>query len=124
MNVIKRAARAFIAGGCIGTLGQVMIRICGIFVPAEFSVLIAMLVFGAISSIVIIAGLYDPIAKFAANGAAIPVCGLMYGAAMQTAGEIRNGAKVSRAVGKGFAGVFKVLGTGFILAFILGLLLK
>lgn len=124
MAGLKRIGKAFIVGGCVGLVGQVLIALASIWIPDPALVtMAAMLVFGVISVAVIGSGLYAKIAAFGGDGAQIPLCGLMFGAAMTRAMAQRAGASRGKAVLAGFAAIMKVLGTGFVLAFVLGLLL-
>ena len=82
------------------------------------------LLFGVVAVGLIASGLYFKIAKFGEEGAAIPVCGLMFGAATGAAAARAAGKSNAQAFLTGFWGVIKVLGTGYVLAFILGLLLR
>lgn len=79
------------------------------------------LMFGVVSVGLIISGAYFKIVQFGGDGAAIPVCGLMFGAATGAAAAEEMSGSKGKAFLSGFLGVIKVLGTGYVLAFLLGL---
>lgn len=124
MEAGKRIGRAFIVGAVMGLIGQILMNIFGAFVPADFVTPVAMIVFGIISAGVILSGLYFKVAKFGGDGAAIPLTGLMFGAAMAAGGEKAKGASNGKAFLKGFVTIITVLGIGFVICFVLGLILK
>ena len=108
-------------GGCIGLAGEALIQLAGLFIKDPTMAMMAgILLFGIVAVGLIASGLYFKIAKLGEEGAAIPVCGLMLGAAAaRAAGKSKGQAFLA-----GFWGVIKVLGTGYVLALALGLLLR
>ena len=78
----KRIGKAFIVGAVFGLIGQILMTIFARFAPADLVTPIAMVMFGLLSVILIVSGLYFKVAQFGGEGAAIPLCGLMFGAAM------------------------------------------
>ena len=120
----KRIGKAFLVGCLVGLIGQILILILtAVGVGSDMVVMAAMLIFGVIAMVMIISGLYFKISAFGGSGAAIPVCGLMFGAAMGSAAAVKSGKRSAKAFLTGFWDVFKVLGSGFALAAILGLIL-
>lgn len=123
-QAITRIGTAFATGAAVGLLGQIIIFLISLFIPdSSMAVMLGMLVFGILSVIAICTGFYYKVIAFGKNGAAIPVCGLMFGAAEGAAAAKAAGAGSLQAFFKGFAGVISVLGTGFLLCVILGLIL-
>lgn len=120
----KRIGKAFLVGCFVGLIGQILILILGALgVGNDMVVMAAMLAFGVIAIVMIVSGFYFKLSAFGGSGAAIPVCGLMFGAAMSAASAVKSGQSRFKAFLIGFWSVFRVLGTGFALAFILGLIL-
>ena len=118
----KRICNAFIVGGICGIVGQLTILLLSLTgLVGTTLIMAAMLLFGILTDIVILTGGYFHVSSFGGSGAAIPLCGLMFGAAMSTASYKKSGD--SLAILKGFWSVFKILFTGFILACILGIIL-
>ena len=124
MGAVKRILKAFVVGCGVGLIGQILIAIFSRFIDDPMlTILVSMLAFGCLGVVMIITGFYFKVAKFGGNGAAIPVCGLMHGAAVCAAAAEKAGAGAGKAFLVGFWSVIKILGTGFIIAFILGLFL-
>ena len=118
--MLKKFGKAFLVGGCIGLAGEALIQLAGLFIKDPTMAMMAgILLFGIVAVGLIASGLYFKIAKLGEEGAAIPVCGLMLGAATGAAGKSKGQAFLA-----GFWGVIKVLGTGYVLALALGLLLR
>lgn len=123
--MLKKIGKAFLVGGCIGLVGEALIQLAGLFIKDPTMTMMAgILLFGVVAVGLIASGLYFRIAKFGEEGAAIPVCGLMFGAATGAAAARAAGKSKGQAFLTGFWGVIKVLGTGYVLAFALGLLLR
>ncbi len=79
----KRIGKAFLVGCFVGLIGQILILILGALgVSNDMVVMAAMLAFGVIAVVMIVSGFYFKLSAFGGSGAAIPVCGLMFGAAM------------------------------------------
>lgn len=124
MAGLKRIGKAFIVGGCVGLMGQILISLLSLVIPdATVVTMAAMIVFGLIAVALIGSGFYGKVAQFGGKGAEIPLCGLMFGAAMTRAMTQRAGASRGKAILSGFWAVMKVLGCGFILSLVVGLLL-
>ena len=122
-NMLKKVGRAFLTGGCIGVVGEALIQLASLLIPdATVSIMVGVLLFGIVAVALILSGVYFKIAEYGGDGAAIPVCGLMFGAATGAAASEAAGESKGKAFLTGFLGVIKVLGTGYILAFLLGLL--
>ena len=124
MDLLKRCGGAFVAGGLAGIIGQLMIYVAGLFTPADYAVLVAMLLYGVIGVVMICTGFYFKAMQYGYNGAAIVLSGLMFGSATGAAEALAQGQTPVKAFLIGFWNVIKVLGTGFILAFILGMIIK
>ena len=123
--MLKKVGKAFLTGGCIGVVGEALIQLCGLFIKDSTSaMMLGILLFGALGVVLILTGLYFKISAFGGDGAAIPVCGLMFGAATGAAAAEEAGQSKGKAILTGFVGVIKVLGTGYLIAFILGLILR
>ena len=121
--MIQKALKAGLFGGCIGLVGQAFIAlISGFIQDPMLATIIAMLIFGLVSAVIIATGLYDKIAAFAGFGADQPLCGLMYGATGIAAGTKASGAPAGKAVIAGFVKVMIIVGIGFVLSAILGLI--
>jgi hypothetical protein len=124
LTAIRKILKAFLVGGCFGLIGQLLIALFAIFISdATMVIMVSILAFGVIAVVIIANGFYFKVAEFGDSGAAIPVCGLMFGAATSAAAAQKAGAKLEKAFIVGFWNVLKILGTGFVIAFILGLLL-
>lgn len=93
-------------------------------VPVDLVVMVSITLFGVLSVVMIGTGFYAKVMAFGGNGAAIPVCGLMFAAATVRAEAQTKGASASGAIWAGFAAVMKILGSGFVLSFILGIMLN
>lgn len=120
--MIKRAGKAFLVGGSIGLIGQILIEIASLAVSdPTMAMMLGILIFGFVAVGMVLSGMYFKISEFGGNGAAIPVCGLMFGAATSTAAEIKSGKTKKQAFLAGFKGVMMVLGSGYALAFLLGI---
>lgn len=115
--------KAFLVGALIGLIGQILTWICSQFVPSDLLLAASILLFGVLSIAMIGSGCYAKVMAFGGNGAAIPVCGLMFGAATVRAEAQMKGSSAAKAIWAGFIAVMKILGTGFVLSFILGLAL-
>lgn len=123
MSILKRILKAFAVGAGAGLVGQILMALVSLAVSdTNLVTMISMLLFGFIGFALIAAGLYTPIARFGGDGAAIPLCGLMYGAAATSAGAQKAGMPASKAFRTGFLAIFKVLGTGFVIALVIGLI--
>lgn len=72
----------------------------------------------------ICSGFYFKVMKAGYNGAAIVLSGLMFGSATGTAAAQKAGKSAGKAFLIGFWSVIKILGIGFILAVLLGMILK
>lgn len=121
--MLKKVGRAFLTGGCIGVAGEALIQLASLLIPdATVSVMAGVLLFGIAAVILILSGAYFKIAEYGGDGAAIPVCGLMFGAATGAAAAEAAGESKGKAFWNGFWGVIKILGTGYILAFLMGLI--
>ena len=117
----KRIMNAFLVGGVIGVVGQALIMIAGMIIPdATAALMLGMLLFAIVSVFVISSGLYLKIAEFGGSGAAIPLCGLMFGAAMGNVEARKEGKTPVQAFLKGFSGVALVVASGYVLAFLIG----
>lgn len=118
-----RTVRAFLTGGFIGIIGQVLVKLCSLVVTDVTAVVMAAIfLFGVLSMFVVSSGLYNKVTRFGGNGAAIALCGLMNGAANAASACRKSGESIGKAALSGFLAVFKVLGTGFALCFLVGLL--
>ena len=124
MEALKRIGKAFLVGGAIGLIGQILVTAAAAFAPADLVIPVAMLVFGVLAIGVITSGLYFKIAKHGGDGAAIPLCGLMFGAGMAAGGAKTQGASSWKAFFAGFTAIFKILGIGLIICIVLGLIFK
>lgn len=123
MEVLKRSMRTFLVGGCIGVVAQFFMMLYASFLPETLVVIISMLTIGIIGSILIITDVYPKIAKVGYFGADLPVCGLMFGAAMTTAMTRKAGAPAGKAFAKGFGAVATIVGIGFGACFIIGVMI-
>ncbi len=122
--MLKKVGKAFLTGGCIGLVGEALIQLASLWIAdSTMAMMAGILLFGFVAVVLILSGLYFKISAFGGDGAAIPVCGLMFGAAMGAAQAEAQGASKGKAALSGFLGVIKVLGTGYLLAFMLGLIL-
>ena len=122
--MLKKLGKAFITGGCIGVVGQILISVAGLVLPdPSLAMMAGMLLFGFLSIGLIVSGAYFKIGAFGSESAQIPLCGLMFGAAMGAAAAQKNGAAPGMAILLGILGILKVLGTGYLICLILGLLL-
>lgn len=120
--MLKKIGRAFLVGGCIGVVGEALIQLASLWILDRTTAMMAgILMFGVVSVGLIISGAYFKIVQFGGDGAAIPVCGLMFGAATGAAAAEEMSGSKGKAFLSGFLGVIKVLGTGYVLAFLLGL---
>ena len=123
--MVKRIARAFLTGGIAGVIGQLLVNLTCKFIPDPMLGFMAgILLFGVVAAIFILSGLYFKIAAYGTGGAAIVLSGLMFGCATGAAAAEKNGQSKGKAFLTGFWGVFKVVGAGYLICFILGLLLK
>ena len=123
--MLKKIGKAFLVGGCIGVVGEALIQLASLFIAdATSAMMLGILLFGFVGVVLILTGVYFKVAEFGGDGAAIPVCGLMFGAATGAAAAEEAGQSRGKAILSGFVGVIKVLGTGYVLAFILGLILR
>ena len=121
MIMAKRLLNAFVFGGCIALVGQLFLMIAAMIVPDQtLATIIAMLFFGFLGAILIASGIYDKLSKFADFGADQPLCGLMYGATMNTALAKAQGAPAGKAFFKGFCIVALIVGIGFVISAVLG----
>ena len=119
-----RLGKAFIFGGCVSVIGQLFLMVAASIVPdASLATIVAMFAFGIVAAIIIATGVYDKCAKFADFGADQPLSGLMYGATMNTALARAQGAPAGKAVLKGFCIVILVVGIGFIVSAVLGMII-
>lgn len=118
----KRIGKAFLTGGAVGVIGQLLILAAGMLVPDEtVALMLGMLLFGFVGVGLIVTGVYLKIAKFGDTGASIPLSGLMFGAAMGTAQARKEGMTPGKAVLKGFAGVLLIVAIGYAIALVIGL---
>ena len=120
----KKLFNAFVVGVVVGLTGHFLMILSAMIVPSDFVTPVAMILFGLISSIIIANGAYMKIAAFGGEGAAIPLCGLMFGAAAARAEAQAKGASAGKAIVKGFTSIIIVVGIGFIISFVLGLITK
>ena len=122
---LQRVVKAFLVGAAAGLTGQILLMFLSLAIPdPAMAGMASAVVFGLISLGLILSGLYFPIGKFGNDGASIPLSGLMFGAAILSAAARKAGATEKRAFLYGFFNVMKMIGIGYISAFILGLLLR
>lgn len=121
MAVLTRIGKAFVVGCGAGLVGQIIVSLFAGFLPGDLLVPISMLVFAVISVIVISCGFYGKIAFFGGDGAAIPLCGLMFGAATNRLSAEKNGASAGAAFFKGFLSVMIIILIGCGIAFLTGI---
>ena len=120
----KRIFNAFLTGGVIGIIGQALIMAAGMIIPdTTAALMLGMLLFAIVSVFVISSGLYLKIAQFGGSGASIPLCGLMFGAAMGAVEARKEGKTAGQAFVKGFLQVAMVVAIGYALAFLIGMFL-
>lgn len=118
----KRICSAFIVGGICGLIGQLVIVLISFTgLTGSPLIMVSMLGFGILTVISILCGGYFHISNFGNSGAAIPLSGLMFGAAASTASRIKKGETLPLI--KGFWDVFRILLIGYILACLLGIIL-
>ena len=118
----KRIIGAFAVGGCTGVVAQLIMTLLGNSIPDPMLVIIiTMLLVAIIAFILIITDVYPKIAKFGCFGADIPVCGLMYGAANNTAMTRKAGAPAGAAFRKGFGMVSAIVFSGFGICMLIGI---
>ena len=115
---------AFIIGVVIGIIGHLLMLLTSLVVPSDLVTPVAMLIFSILSTIVIANGTYIKIAAFGGEGAAIPLSGLMFGAAMVRAEAQIKGDSAGKAIMKGFWSIFTIVGIGLLLCIIIGLFSK
>ncbi len=119
----KRILRAFAVGAGAGVIGQIIVLIVSQFVTdPTATTLLSMLLFGVVAAVLIVTGIYGKIAKFGGEGAGLALSGLMFGATGACVEKIKNGESKVKAVFGGFWSVFKVLGIGFIISMVLGMI--
>ena len=122
--MIKDIIKGFLVGGFMGLVGQILF--CTVLItqiPADMARLVTMLLYGFVSVAFILSGLYCKLVAFGGHAADIPVSGLMFGAAMTCANAKKSGNSALASLYIGFVSIMKILGSGFVLAFILGFLL-
>ncbi|MBQ6621848.1 MAG: SpoVA/SpoVAEb family sporulation membrane protein [Mogibacterium sp.] len=119
-----RIGKAFVVGAALGLIGQILILLAGMIVPADLVVPAAMLLFGILSVILILSGFFPKVMEWGGAGAAITLTGLMMGAAGGAIEEKAKGAPTGKAYFKGFLQVLIVVGIGFVIDAVLGLLMK
>ena len=123
MSVLKRIVKAFITGGCAGLVGQVLITVMSNFIADPIlTVLASVLIFGFICVLLILTGTYTKISRFGGGGGAILLGGLMFAAATASAEMQSAGTSKSKAVIGGFAKIMMVLGSGFVISLLIGIL--
>ena len=120
----KKLLYSFLFGGCIGAVGHAFIMVVSGFVPdPTLATIIAMLLFGLVSAVVIGTGLYDKMAAVVGFAADQPLCGLMYGATKVAGAEKANGAPNGKAFVSGFVKVMIIVGIGYIISAVLGIII-
>ncbi len=124
MTVLTRAIKAFLVGAFVGLTGQSLIWVCALFVPPAMAVPAATLLFGVLGIALIGTGFYAGAMEFGGNGAAIPIWGLMFAAAAGRAEAQSKGVAAPKAFWIGFIPIIKIIGAGFVLAFLLGMVLE
>ena len=121
--MIQRIAKAFVVGAGAGLIGEICLSIVKLFTDnAMAATMISVILFGVVAMILIATGIFNKIAAFGGDGASIAMCGLMHGAAMGYSIARKAGLPEGKALWTGFWGVFQVLGSGFVIAFIFGLI--
>lgn len=124
MKIITRAVKAFLFGGCIGLIGQVLVLVtAGITSETEMITVMAMLLMGILGAVLISSGLYYKLSEFFGFAADQPLCGLMFGAANITSHTVEAGENKKKAFLKGFLTVMVIIGIGFIVCACLGLII-
>ncbi|MCC8128023.1 MAG: hypothetical protein LIO92_11620 [Clostridiales bacterium] len=119
----KRVLHAFTVGAAGGIIGQIILSLVSAVVPdAVQATLISMLLFGIVGAMFILSGIYGKVAQFGEEGAGLVLSGLMFGATVNCVEKIRSGEPNGRAALIGFSKVFMILGTGFIISLVFGLI--
>ena len=119
----RKLMSSFLFGGCIGLVGHAFIRAVSGFIPdPTLATIIAMLLFGLFSAVLIAAGLYDKAADKVGFAADQPLCGLMYGATKMARAEKNSGAPAGKAFVSGFVKVMIIVGIGYIISAVLGII--
>ncbi len=122
--MIRRIVKGFLVGGLMGLIGQVIFLVISkTAIPSDMIVPATMLTYGFVSVALILSGLYFKLAAFGGHGADLPISGLMFGAAMTCADAKRSGRGTLASFFAGFWMIMKILGAGFVVAFVLGLVL-
>ena len=120
----QRIGKAFVVGAVLGLVGQILMLICGLLVPADLVTPVAMLLFGVLSMVLILTGVFPKVMDWGGAGAAITLTGLMMGAAGGAIDAGKEGAPAGKAFMKGFLQVLVVVGAGFVINAALGLLIR
>ncbi len=122
--MLKRIGGAFVVGAGIGAIGQILFLISGMMFEPGKHILPAMVVFGLLAAILVVIGVYEKIVKIGHAGAEAVISGLMFGAGMVTSGAKYAGASNGKAILAGVKEILKVMGTGFVLGILSGMVLN
>lgn len=123
-QALQRVGKAFVVGAAAGLIGQILLSIVSLGIPdPALAGMATACLFGLLSVWLILSGIYFLVGKFGNDGASIPLCGLMFGAAIQSAAAWKAGTTGKKAFLFGFTNIIKMIGIGYASAFILGLLL-
>ena len=120
---IKGYIGAFVVGGLIGVVGQLIVDLFGILgIPFPIFILTGIFALAFIAVLLFFAGIHQKIDKVAGMGSAIPISGLSAAVAGIIFGERMGGASIGKAIKTGLAAPVKLFGSAFVVAFILALI--
>lgn len=119
---MKGYVGAFLTGGGIGVVGQVLLRLytalgCTML-AAVYGMILTLAVLGAILTL---SGVYQKITGFGGMGAMMPMSGLSGGIAETVMGLLKNGASMEEALAGGMRAPAQIFGVGIAVALVLAI---
>jgi len=122
MELAKKLVGAFVVGGCMGLLGQLLMMLFGAIVGAESILFMPLILIsmGVIGAVLFVLGIYQKIEKVGRIGALMSFCGLPTGVAGGICGIRGGGAPLGKAIANGLKPLTIIIGTAFIGSALIG----
>lgn len=121
MVTMRHMGGAFVVGGCIGLITQLLFVIAQMMVGTNvmLAMVVAFLMLGVLTTVLFVAGIYERIERVGYFGAVLPFSGLVAGVAHLYLGAKAEGG-VANGIKAGLGLLIGVLGLGTIICIIIG----
>jgi hypothetical protein len=122
MQLTKKLFGAFVTGGCMGFLGQLLMMIFEGILGAESAMLMpaTLMSMSVAGSLLFLCGIYQKIEKIGGIGALMSFAGLSTGVAGGICGIYGSGVPFEKAVVNGLKPLIIIIGSGFTVSVLIG----